>query len=111
MDKFNKIIYEIVEKTASNKITIFTDKLKIDGYIYKCNNKCKEVAENILTLNNAIVCKLDDYCSCDENKCECNDFVCLKYNWLNVLHSQIVAFTLIFITRTIIIQFTNNCII
>ena len=95
MDKINKTIYEIVEKTGSNKITIFTHTSKIDGYVYQCDNKCKEVADNILTLTDAIVCELEDYCTCSENECGCNDFVCLKYDWLNIMHSKIVSFSVL----------------
>ncbi len=95
MDNINKTIYDIVNKSESNKITVLTEYLKIDGYVYKCDGKCKQVADNILTLNNAIVCRLDDYCSCDDEECTCNDFVCFKYTWLNIFHSQIVAFSII----------------
>ncbi len=95
MDNINKTIHEIVKDSESNRITVFTGDLKIEGYIYQCEGKCKQVADNILTLNDAIVCRLEDYCSCDEDECYCNDFVCFKYNWLNIMHSQIVAFSVI----------------
>ncbi len=95
MDSINKTIYDIVNKSESARIVIFTEYLKIEGFVYKCNGKCKQVADNILTLNDAIVCRLEDYCSCDEEECTCNDFVCFKYSWLNIMHSQIVAFSII----------------
>ena len=95
MDNMNKTIYEIASKTGSNRITVFTNHLKIDGYIYQCDGRCKEVANDILTLNEAIVCKLEDYCSCDEDDCTCNDYVCFKYDWLNIMHSKIVSFSII----------------
>lgn len=95
METINKTIYEIIKKTGSNRITVMTDGLKIDGYVYECDGKCKEVAENILTLNDAIVCRLEDYCSCEEDECECNDFVCFKYRWLNIMHSKIVSFSIL----------------
>ena len=95
MDNINKTIYEIVKKTGSSRITVYTNHLRIDGYVYQCEGKCKEIADDILTLNDAIVCRLEDYCSCDEDECECNDFVCFKYAWLNVMHSKIVSFTVI----------------
>ena len=94
MDNINKTIYEIANKSASNRITVYTNHLKIDGYVYSCDSKCKEVADNILTLNDAIVCKLEDYCGCNEEECSCNDFVCFKHNWLNIMHSQITAFSI-----------------
>lgn len=95
MDGINKTIYDIVNKSDSARIVIFTEYLKIEGFVYKCNGKCKQIADNILTLNDAIVCRLEDYCSCDEDECTCNDFVCFKYSWLNIMHSQIVAFSII----------------
>ena len=95
MDNINKTIYEIVAETDSNRVTIFTNHLKIDGFLYQCEGKCKEVANNILTLNDAIVCKLEDYCSCDEDECTCNDYVCFKYDWFNIMHSKIVSFSII----------------
>ena len=95
MDNMNKTIYEISAKTGSNRITVFTNHLKIDGFLYQCAGKCKEVANNILTLNDAIVCKLEDYCYCDEDECTCNDYVCFKYDWFNIMHSKIVSFSII----------------
>ena len=95
MDNTNKTIYEISAKIGSKRITVFTNHLKIDGYLYQCEGKCKEVTDNILTLNDAIVCKLEDYCSCDEDSCTCNDYVCFKYDWLNIMHSSIVSFSVI----------------
>lgn len=95
MDNINKTIYDVVNKSGSSRIVVFTEYLKIEGYVYKCDGKCKEVADDILTLNEAIVCRLEDYCSCDEEECSCNDFVCFKYNWLNIKHSKIVAFSII----------------
>ncbi len=95
MDNINKTIYDIVNNSESDRISVFTHDLKIEGYVYKCNGKCKQVADNFLTLNDAIVCRLEDYCACDEDECSCNDFVCFKYDWLNIAHSQIVAFSVI----------------
>ena len=95
MDNINKTIYEIAHDSGSNRITVFTDEFKIDGFIYQCEGKCKQVADGILTLNDAIVCRLADYCTCDEEECHCNDFVCFKYYWLNIMHSQIVGFTIL----------------
>lgn len=91
----NKTIQEIVKDSQSNRITVFTNHFKIDGTLHECDGKCKHVADNILTLNDAIVCRLEDYCSCDEDECECNDFVCFKYDWLNIMHSHIVGFSVI----------------
>lgn len=95
MDNINKTIYDIISKSDSNRITVFTGELKIEGFVYKCDGKCKQVADNILTLNDAIVCRLEDYCGCDDDKCSCSDFVCFKYSWLNIMHSQINAFSII----------------
>lgn len=95
MDNINKTIYEIVDKSESGKIVVFTEYLKIEGFVYKCVGRCKQVADNILTLNDAIVCRLEDYCSCEDDICSCDDFVCFKYSWLNIMHSQIVAFSII----------------
>ena len=95
MDNINKTIYEIVAESDSNRITVFTNHLKIDGFVYQCDGKCIEVANGILTLNNAIVCKIDDYCSCDDDDCSCNDIACFKYDWLNIMHSKIVSFSVL----------------
>ena len=95
MDNINKTIYEIVAESDSNRITVFTNHLKIDGFLYQCDGICKEVANGILTLNNAIVCKIDDYCSCDDDECSCNDIACFKYDWLNIMHSKIVSFSVL----------------
>jgi len=95
-NSLNKTIFEIVEESDSNRIAVITNQLKIDGFVYKCEGRCKEISENILTLRDATVCNLTDYCICDEeDECECNEYTCFKYDWLNVALSQIVAFSVI----------------
>ena len=74
----SKAIYKIAEKNESDKIVIFTNHLKIDGNIYKKDGHCEECHEDILALENALVCRLSDYCTCDDDNCECNDY-CLLY--------------------------------
>lgn len=88
-------IYKISEKNNSDKIVIFTNHLKIDGHIYKKEKRCDECHEDILALENALVCRLNDYCTCDDDKCECNDYVCFRYDWLNVSIDDIVAFSIL----------------
>lgn len=91
----SKAIYKIAEKNESDKIVIFTNHLKIDGNIYKKDGHCEECHEDILALENALVCRLSDYCTCDEDNCECNDYVCFRYDWLNVNVEDIVAFSIV----------------
>jgi len=90
-----KTIHEIMKTTDSNRITIFTGHLKIDGNIYQPEGRCDECHDSYLTLENALVCKLDDFCSCTEEQCDCNDYVCFRYNWLNVCTNEIVAFSVL----------------
>lgn len=91
----SKAIMKIAETTGSNKIVLFTNHLKIDGRLYKKNGKCEECHEDIITLTDALVCRLNDYCTCDEDDCECNDYVCFRYDWLNVSVDDIVAYSII----------------
>jgi hypothetical protein len=96
MDNINREISKIVEKTGSKRITVLTNALKIDGFVYTCSdNKCKQVIRGVLTLQDAVVCKLSDYCTCDEEECKCNDFVCFKYKWLNIMQDKIVSFSIL----------------
>ena len=90
-----KAIKKIVEENGSDKIVLFTEHLKIDGRVYLPEGKCDECADDFIPLENAMVCRLDDYCSCDDDKCQCNDYVCFKYEWLSVAIKDIVAFSVV----------------
>ena len=90
-----KSIQKISQKTGSDRIAVITNHLKINGTLYKETGKCEECHEDILTLTDALVCRLSDYCTCDEENCSCNDYVCFRYDWLNINISKIVAYTII----------------
>lgn len=91
----SKSIYKIAEKVDSNKIILFTNHLKIDGNLFLKDGKCEECHEYILPLQNALVCRLNDYCVCEDDECKCNDYVCFKYDWLNVAIADIVAYSIV----------------
>ncbi len=93
--KLLKTIDKIMESSESNKITVFTSHLKIDGNVFKAEGRCDECNDEYLTLENALICRLEDYCACDEDACECNDYICFRYDWLNVSIDDIVAFSII----------------
>jgi len=82
----------IMEKSETNKITIYTEHLKIDGTVFECS-KCN--SNDIINLTSAYVCRLSDYCTCDSEDCECNDYVCFRQDWLHINVNSIVAFTFI----------------
>lgn len=90
-----KSIEKIVEDTSSRKITIFTEHLKIDGEIFLPEGKCEECHDKFITLENALSCRLSDYCKCDGNSCDCDDYICFKYDWLNISIDKIVSFSII----------------
>ncbi len=90
-----KSIGKIIDESGSSKITVFTSHLKIDGNVFRPEGRCEECHEDYLTLENALVCRLEDYCACDEDDCQCNDYICFKYDWLNINMDDIVAFSII----------------
>lgn len=90
-----KSIEKIIEESGSNKITIFTNHLKIDGELFLPEGKCEECHDDFITLENALVCRLSDYCKCDGEECKCDDYVCFKYDWLNIAIDKIVTFSII----------------
>lgn len=94
-DKLRKKLEYIIEESGSSQIVIFTNHLKIDGFVYKCDGACKDTNDCILTLTDAVVCRLDEYCTCDTEGCECNDFVCFKYDWLHINMDKIVSFSIL----------------
>ena len=51
-----KSIAKIIEESGTNKITIFTGHLKIDGEIFLPEGKCEECHDDFITLENALVC-------------------------------------------------------
>ena len=67
-----KSISKIVEESGTHKITIFTNHLKIDGQIFIPEGKCEECHNDFITIENAFVCRLNDYCTCEEDDCKCN---------------------------------------
>lgn len=91
----SKSILKIAEKTQSNKIVIITNHLKIDGNLFIKDGKCDECHDDILTVQNALVCRLNDYCTCDDDNCTCNDYVCFRYDWLNISVDSIVAYSIL----------------
>ena len=90
-----KSISKIVDESGSNKIMIFTNHLKIDGNIFLPEGRCEECHENFIPLENATVCRLNDYCKGEGEECQCNDFICFKYDWLNICIDEIVAFSIV----------------
>ena len=90
-----KSISKIVEESGTHKITIFTNHLKIDGQIFIPEGKCEECHDDFITIENALVCRLNDYCTCEEDDCKCNDYMCFKYDWLNISIEKITAFSIV----------------
>ena len=90
-----KSISKIVEESGTHKITIFTNHLKIDGQIFIPEGKCEECHDDFITIENALVCRLHDYCTCEEDDCKCNDYMCFKYDWLNISIEKITAFSIV----------------
>lgn len=90
-----KSIVKIVESNGTQQITIFTAHLKIDGKLFIPEGKCEECHDDFITLENALLCRLSDYCTCEQDDCNCDDFVCFKYDWINVAIDDIVAFSIV----------------
>lgn len=90
-----KSISKIVEESGTHKITIFTNHLKIDGQIFIPEGKCEECHDDFITIENALVCRLNDYCTYEEDDCKCNDYMCFKYDWLNISIEKITAFSIV----------------
>lgn len=90
-----KSMGKIIESSGSNKITIFTGHLKIDGTLFMPDGRCEECHDDFITLENATVCRLSDYCTCKDDNCDCDDYICFKYDWLNLSADKIVTFSII----------------
>lgn len=91
----SKSIVKTAEKTKSEKITVITNHLKIDGYLLIHDGKCDACNDEIITLRNALVCRLQDYCTCEGDQCKCSDYVCFRYDWLNICVDEIVAYSVL----------------
>ncbi|MBP7211997.1 hypothetical protein KBA27_04100 [bacterium] len=90
-----KSIKKIVEDNNSKRLVVFTNHLKIDGEFIIPEAHCDECIEDYIALANVEICKLDDYCTCDDENCECNDNICCNFDWLNINVKEIVAFSVI----------------
>lgn len=95
MKEIKKKIIELCEVNNTNQISILTTNLKIEGNFEHCLPKCKGESDELITLSEAIVCRINDYCTCENDNCECNDYVCFKYQWININSDKIVAFSLL----------------
>ena len=91
----SNVIKKQIEKTGSNSIVVFTNHLKIDGLVYYEDSKCDQCHDDILTLTDVMVCRLSDYCTCDDDSCGCNDYVCFRYDWLNININSIAAYSIV----------------
>ena len=91
----SKSITKTAQKTKSNKITVITNHLKIDGKLLINDGKCELCNDDIVTIQEALVCRLNDYCSCNGEDCQCNDYVCFHYDWLNICVDSIVAYSIL----------------
>lgn len=94
-NKLHEIVQNIMKENASSNIVIFTNQLKIDGTIHEFKGKCEDCTTCLVALKDVVVCRLEDYCNCNKNECQCNDYMCFKYDWLNINISEIVAFSIV----------------
>jgi hypothetical protein len=91
----SKAIKKVSENVGSNKVVIITNHLKVDGSLYIEDGKCDECHDDIITLTDVTVCRLNDYCTCEGEDCNCSDYVCFKYDWINITVYSIVAYSII----------------
>lgn len=95
MKDIKKKMIELAELNNSNQVMILTSNLKIDGTFEYCSPKCKGEGDELIALSDVTVCRLNDYCTCDENSCECDDYMCFKFQWLNISTHKIVGFSIL----------------
>ena len=86
-----KKIKNIIDKSNTDKIVIFTNRLKIVGHIYNCD-ECNN--DYFLNLTNAIVIYLNDLYPC-EDKGDCEEYPSQNFDWLHVNIDKILAFSLV----------------
>lgn len=89
-----KKIYHISRKCGTNHISILTNHLKFSGNLCTLS-ECeeKEKGDNILTITDAKIWRLEDICNCKEPDCKCNEANFCFVEWLNINVDKIVAFT------------------
>ena len=90
-----RTIENIIESCGKTRISLMTQYLKIEGEVFIPEGKCEECNDEYLTLQDVQVCRLKDYCECGEDDCQCNDYVCFRYEWLHVAENKIVAFSMV----------------
>ena len=88
-------IQNIMEENSTENIVIFTNHLKIDGRIHDFKSKCSDCHDCLIALQDVTICRLEDYCTCTHDDCECHDYMCFKYDWLNINISEIVTFSVV----------------
>lgn len=90
-----KTIKKIAQDNNMSRIVLFTDYLKIEAEIFIPEGKCEECVDDYIPLKDVQVCRISDYCTCEDDNCSCNDYICFRYNWMNVNADDIVAFSVI----------------
>lgn len=88
--KILEAIKRIAEDNENYRIVIFTNHLKIEANIFFPEEKCEECLDDYLALKDVNVCRISDYCECNDN-----NYNSFKYNWFNISIKDIVAFSVI----------------
>lgn len=85
-------IYGISKEYDVKNITVMTNHLKFSGTLCECGEKKDD--DCVLTISDAKIWRLEDYCTCKEPDCKCNETNFCAVDWLHINLSKIVAFTL-----------------
>ncbi len=94
--KIIRTIKKIAQDNEMDKIVIFTSHLKIEATLFFPEGKCEECMDDYMTLRDVQVCRISDYCACDDDDiCECHDYICFRYDWFNLNINEIVAFSVV----------------
>lgn len=92
-----KQIIKIAGKAESDKIEVLTEHLKITGRIYSENGECKSCSDELLTLTDSFIFKLNNSSAedCKDGVCSFGDNSLYHYEWLNISSNAIIAFSIV----------------
>lgn len=90
-----EVINNIMKENSSKEVIILTNQLQIIGQIHEYYDKCPNCHDCLISLKNVKVSRIEELCSCNHERCECDLDAFTEYDWFNICTNSIVGFSII----------------
>ncbi len=90
-----EIINNIMRENATKRVLILTNHLQIIGTIHDYHDKCENCHDCIISLKDVKIARIEDFCTCRKDSCECNLDIYVEYKWFNIATHSIIGFSVL----------------